>query len=61
MVYTREMERVVRDLLRSQTDVAYIRHYLMETFAADEKTIQIVFRKLGIDEHGAGGGAQAHR
>ena len=50
MVPTREMERLVRSMLRQKVDPSYIRHYLQAEYQADDKLIDIIFRKLNVIE-----------
>ncbi len=52
MVPTREMERLVRSMLRQKVDPGYIRHYLQAEYQADDKLIDIIFRKLNVLETG---------
>ncbi len=48
MVFTRDLERLVRSLTAQKTDAAYIRHYLIENFQVDDKLVDQIFAKLGI-------------
>ena len=48
MVFTRDLERVVRSLVAQKTDAVYIRHYLIENFQVDDKVVDQVFAKLNI-------------
>jgi len=41
-------------MVRKKTDPAFIRHYLMDEFQLDPKTIDLIFRKLGISEFDQG-------
>ena len=47
-MFTRDIERLVHELLHPNTDVEYIRYYLMDEFQLDAKTIDIVFEKVGL-------------
>ena len=48
MVFTRDLERVVRSLAAQKTDAAYIRHYLIETYQVDDQLVDQLFAKLNI-------------
>lgn len=48
MVFTRDLERVVRSLVAQKTDATYIRHYLIETFQVDNQLVDQIFAKLGV-------------
>ena len=47
-MYTKDLERVVRSMVRQKLDPEYIRYYLIETYQLDAKTIDGVFQALGI-------------
>lgn len=47
-MYTRDLERLVREMLRTGTDIEYIKYYLMEEFQIDQKTIDVVMEKVGL-------------
>ncbi|MFW5750077.1 MAG: hypothetical protein ACOCZK_00365 [Planctomycetota bacterium] len=47
---TREMERLVRQMKRQKVEPEYIRHYLLEEYQADPKTVDIVFQKVGLGQ-----------
>ena len=44
-MYTRELERQVRSFLGQRMEVAYIQHYLMETYAIDQRMADDIIRK----------------
>jgi len=48
MAYTKDLERVARTMAAQKMDHTYIRHYLMESYQLDAKTIDEIFQKLGI-------------
>ncbi len=48
MVFTRDLERVVRSLAAQKTDAAHIRHYLIETYQVDDRLVDQLFAKLNI-------------
>jgi len=50
-MYTRNLERVARDLKRQRCDVEYIRHYLMEEYQCDPPTVDRVLEKVGLVSH----------
>ena len=56
MAYTRDLERIVRQFKRQRLDPEYIAHYLMETYQADPKVIEEVFRACGLLEEDYGDG-----
>lgn len=47
-MYTKDLERVVRSMMRQKLDPEYVRYYLIETYQLDAKTIDGVFQALGI-------------
>ena len=48
MVFTRDLERVVRSLVAQKTEATYIRHYLIENYQVDNALVDQLFAKLGI-------------
>ena len=59
-MYTRELERQARSFLTQKMDVAYVRHYLMETYAIDHKTADEIIAKVAPAGTGRGKPAGAH-
>lgn len=49
-MYTKDIERLVRTLIRQKTDVAYIRHYLLEEYRLTDALIDEVFTTCGVGE-----------
>ncbi len=47
-MYTKDLERLVRSMARQKMDPDYIRYYLIETYQLDSKTIDEVFKSLGV-------------
>lgn len=47
-MFTKDLERLVRSLVRQRLDPEYIRHYLIETFQVAEKTVDEVFKTVGV-------------
>ncbi len=45
-MYTRELEKQARSFLAQKCDVAYVRHYLMETYQLDQKTVDDIIAKV---------------
>lgn len=54
MAYSRDIERLVRTFIAQKLDVEYIRHYLMESYQLDPRTIDQVLEKVGV-KTGKGG------
>jgi hypothetical protein len=48
MVFTRDIERVVRSMMAQKVEAAYIRHYLIENYQIDNKLVDQVFERLGV-------------
>ena len=48
VVFTRDLERLVRSLVAQKTDATYIRHYLIETYQVDNALVDQLFAKLGV-------------
>lgn len=44
----RDMERLARTLAAQKLEPDYIRHYLMETYQIDAKTVDQIFERVGI-------------
>ncbi len=47
-MFTKDLERLIRSLVRQKTDPEYIRHYLTETYQLAPKTIDELFEELGV-------------
>jgi hypothetical protein len=47
-MYAKDLERLVRSLVAQRTDPEYIRYYLIETYQLDPKTVDEVFKNLGV-------------
>ncbi len=47
-MYVKDLERLVRSLVRQRLDPDYIRHYLIETYQITSKTVDEVFTSLGV-------------
>ena len=52
-MYSRDLERLVRQLVRQRCEEDYIRYYLSDTYQLDEQTIEEIFTKLGLGNRGA--------
>lgn len=48
--YPKNLERIVRDLLKSRCDQEYIRHYMMEEFKVGEDVMNEIFKVLGVQD-----------
>lgn len=46
--YPKNLERVVRDLVKNKCDHEYIRHYMMEEYQVGLDVIDAIFAALGI-------------
>ena len=47
-MYTKDLERLVRSLVRQRMDPEYIRHYLTETYQLSVKQVDEVFKVVGV-------------
>ena len=47
-MYSRDLERLVRQLVRQKCDEDYIRYYLQDTYQLDVESINQMFEKIGI-------------
>ena len=47
-MFTKDLERLVRSLVRQRMDPEYIRHYLIETYQLAEKTVDEIFKTVGV-------------
>lgn len=47
-MFTKDLERLVRSLVRQRMDPEYIRHYLTETYQLAEKQVDEVFKTVGV-------------
>ncbi len=47
-MFTKDLDRVVRSMMRQKLDPEYVRYYLIETYQLDAKTIDGVFLALGV-------------
>jgi hypothetical protein len=45
-MYSRDLERLVRTFIGQKLDLAYIRHYLVETYQLDLKTADEIIAKV---------------
>jgi hypothetical protein len=47
-MYLKDIERLVRTLLRQKTDTAYIRYYLLEEYRLTDAIVDEVFTTCGV-------------
>ncbi len=47
-MFNKDLERLVRSMVAQRTDPEYIRHYLIETYQLDVKSVDEVFKALGV-------------
>lgn len=47
-MFSKDLERLVRSMVAQRTDPEYIRYYLIETYQLDAKTVDEVFKTLGV-------------
>ena len=47
-MFTKDLERLVRSLVRQRLEPEYIRHYLTETYQLAEKQVDEVFKTVGV-------------
>jgi hypothetical protein len=47
-MYVKDLERLVRSMVRQKLDPEYIRHYLVETYQLASKTVDEVFATVGV-------------
>jgi hypothetical protein len=47
-MYTKDLERMIRSLVKQRTDPEYIRHYLIETYQLDPKIVVKLFEEMGV-------------
>jgi hypothetical protein len=60
MGYSKDIERLARSLHGQKLEPEYIRHYLIETYALDSKTVDQIFERLSIPKKsGQGKGKSA--
>jgi hypothetical protein len=59
-MYTRELEKLARSFLAQKMDVAYVRHYLMETYQLDVKTADEIIAKVAPAGGRSGKNSGAH-
>lgn len=43
----KDVERLARAFVKQKLDIDYIRHYLMEQFQLDRKTVESLLEKIG--------------
>ena len=48
MAYSRDIERLVRTFVAQKLELEYIRHYLMESYQLDPRTIDQILEKVGV-------------
>ena len=48
MAYGKDIERIIRAFLAQKLDLEYIRHYLMDTYQLDARSVDQVFEKMGL-------------
>ena len=48
--YPKNLERIVRDLLKGKCDQDYIRHYMMEEFKVGDDVLDAIFKNLGVED-----------
>jgi len=46
-LWGKDVERLARSFVKQHLDLDYIRHYLMETFQLDKKTVEMLLEKVG--------------
>lgn len=51
-MYTKDMERLARTMGNQKLDYEYIKHYLVENYQLDDKTLAEVLEKAGIKPKG---------
>ena len=47
-MFTKDLERLVRSLVRQRMDPEYIRYYLIETYQLGEKVVDDIFKTVGV-------------
>jgi hypothetical protein len=47
-MFTKDLERLVRSMVRQRTDPEYIRYYLIETYQLTPAAVNEVFTALGV-------------
>lgn len=50
MSHSKDMERLARSLIAQKLETTYIRHYLIENYQIDNKTVDAIFAKLNVRE-----------
>jgi hypothetical protein len=47
-MFVKDLERLVRSMVRQRLEPDYIRHYLIETYQLANKTVDEVFATVGV-------------
>ncbi len=47
-MFGRDLERLARSMHKQKMEQDYIRHYLIETYAIDNKMVDTIFDRVGI-------------
>lgn len=47
--YPKNLQRVVRDMLKTKCDKGYIEHYMMEEYKVGPDVLNAIFKDLGVD------------
>ena len=50
MSHTKDMERLARSLVGQKLELIYIRHYLIDNYQIDNKTVDAIVAKLNLHE-----------
>jgi hypothetical protein len=48
--YSKDLERLARSLAAQKLELSYIRHYLIDNYQVDNKTVDDIFAKLNLRE-----------
>jgi hypothetical protein len=46
--HSKDLERLTRSLVGQKLELTYIRHYLIENYQIDNKTVDQIFEKLNL-------------
>lgn len=49
-MFTKDLERLIRSLVRQRTDPEYIRYYLMDTYQLSPKIVDELFKALNVGQ-----------